>query len=196
MASPGSISSLPVEITTIIGWALTRSRAMPAPAAIATSGADRRVPAANNNAPCGQSEPRRCTFCQGSTCLRPISAIAPLRCTCSTGTTASQPRGNMAPVMISMQVSGSARVCGGSPAACTAGDAQAPGVVGRGRGGKRDAVHGHPIERRMVAFGVDVFAQHGARCLGERQGLDRQARQVLLDQSFGLGRRQHGHGFL
>ena len=77
-----------------------------------------------------------------------------------------------------------------------AGDAQATGVVDRGRGGERDAIHGHPVERRMIAFGVDVFTQDGARCLGQRQGFDRQARQVLLDQSFGLGRRQHGHGFL
>ena len=41
MISPGSTSSLPVEITTIMGWALTRRRAMPAPAAIATSGGPR-----------------------------------------------------------------------------------------------------------------------------------------------------------
>ena len=49
MSSPGSTSSLPVEITTIMGWALTRRRAMPAPAAMATSGADSRVPAANSS---------------------------------------------------------------------------------------------------------------------------------------------------
>ena len=57
----------------------------------------------------------------------------------------------------------------------------------------RDAVHRHAIERRLVALGVDVLAQHRAGRLRERQRLDRQAREVLLDERFGLGGRQQRH---
>ena len=102
-----------------MGWALTRRRAMPAPAAIATSGADSgacRPPATAR--PAGNRSRGDARSATAATGLRPISANSPLRCTCSTGTTASQPRGNMAPVMISMQLEPSGNDSGGSPAAC------------------------------------------------------------------------------
>ncbi len=54
-----------------------------------------------------------------------------------------------------------------------------------------DAVHRHSVERRRIALGVDVFAQHRARALCERQRLDGQALEVLPDQFFSLGRGQH-----
>ena len=183
MISPGSTSSLPVEITTIIGCALTRTRAMPAPAAMATSGA--RQPRAGGQqqralAAVGAAAMHVLPGLHGG--LRPISAKSPLRCTCSTGTTASQPRGSIAPVMISMQLDGSVSVCGGSPAACEPATRRRPALPGARPVDKRDAIHGHAIERRLVAFGVDVLAQHRARGLRERQRLDRQAREVLLDE--------------
>jgi hypothetical protein len=48
----------------------------------------------------------------------------------------------------------------------------------------RNAVHRDPIKRRLVALGVDIFTQHCAGALGDGQGLDRQARKMLTNQSF------------
>src|SRR5256885_11017607 len=47
----------------------------------------------------------------------------------------------------------------------------------------RNSIHGDTVEGRLVALGVDVLAQHRAGALRERQRLDRQALQVLPDQS-------------
>jgi hypothetical protein len=121
IGSPGSTSSLPVEITTMAGWPLTRRRAMPADAATAISGACSTVPVASSNAPWRWSLARRCMFFQGVASASDCSSALPASTLMSsTGTTQSQPTGSIAPVMISMQCSVDASVSGASPAACIA----------------------------------------------------------------------------
>ena len=34
--------------------------------------------------------------------------------------------------------------------------------------GHGDAIHGHPVERGLIAFGIDVFAQYSAGSLTDR----------------------------
>ena len=71
-------------------------------------------------------------------------------------------------------------------------DAQTPRAGKHGAAVDGNAIHAHPIERRLVALRVDVLAKDGSRALGEGQGFDRQRRKVLRDQSFGIGGREHG----
>src|SRR6202043_2879961 len=56
---------------------------------------------------------------------------------------------------------------------------------------ERNAIPNDAVERRLVALGVDVLAQHRAGALRERQRLDRQALQVLPDQQVRLSRCEH-----
>ena len=191
MFSPGSMSSLPVEITTIMGWALTRRRAMPAPAAIATS---------------GRTQPRAGR--QQQRALAAIGAAAMHVLPRRNGLAA-----DLGDIAVALHLlDGHHRVAAARQhraghdldAARTIGqrvrritrrlrarDAQPAGVFRGGRGAERDAIHRHAIERRLVALGVDVLAQHRAGGLRQRQRLDRQAHEVLLDEGFGLCWRQH-----
>src|SRR6185312_435969 len=57
---------------------------------------------------------------------------------------------------------------------------------------QRDAIHGDSIEGRLIALGVDVLAKHGPCTLHERQRLDGQTREALLDELLRLRGCQHG----
>ena len=108
----------------------------------------------------------------------------------STGTTASQPAGSIAPVIISMQSAGSERVSGRVARGLRCLDPESR-ARDRARSLTRDAIHRHPVEGRLVAFGVDVFAQHRPGTVTDRQGLDRQAGKIPRDQLFSFRGRQH-----
>ena len=55
-----------------------------------------------------------------------------------------------------------------------------------------DAVHGHAIERRLIAFGVDVLGKDGARQRRQRPCLDGQRPQARQDPGTRFGRIRQG----
>jgi len=188
MGSPGSISSSPVETTMTAGWLLTRTRAMPADAATAISGARSKVPVSSNKAPgahrcraggyCGRAHSRR--WCSGMRTPRQ-------RPSCSTGITQSLPAGSTGARHYFNGVIAVVELERRRPGRLSAGNSESPLAAPQGRAVHRDAVHGDPVERRMVAFRIDIFAQRSADALAS--GSDSMGKHVSREWMASSARR-------
>ncbi len=175
------------------GCWLTRRRAMPAPAAMATSGASSRMPASQQQRALALVAAAR------------MHVAARLDCRSVRAAARSRPRRVMLLDRHDRIAAGRQHGAGHDLDAVVGRgerqrriarglrglDAQAARPLRRCAEDERDAIHRHAIEGRLVALGVDVLAQHRAGALADGQRFDRQAGEVLRDLLFGLGGRQH-----